>query len=141
MFYRPCHAINSYIWLWLMQKSEMRFFHVQHHISPNSSRICLIFREFLTNYDQIRTMNHFLVLIRAPWTKIYQKLILIILPFMVRLRYRVSMFLASFLPYPRCAVTMCCHRDRRAAKKIEKMRLVFTTHTRFRTALILYKRR
>ena len=33
------------------------------------------------------------------------------------------------------------HRDRRAAKKIEIVKPVFTTHTRFRTTLILDKRR
>ena len=93
-----------------MQKSEMRFFRVQHHISPNSSQICLIFRAFLTNYDQIRTIHHLLVLIRDPWTKIYQKLILIIQSFMVRLKSQRSIFSSSFLPYRGCAVTMCVER-------------------------------
>ena len=88
----------------LMQKSEIHFFRVQQHISPNSSRICLIFRAFLTNYDQIRTIHHLLVLIRAPWTKIYRKLIIIILSFMVRQQSQRSILSSSFLPYRGCAV-------------------------------------
>ena len=46
-------------------------------------------------------MNHLLVLIRAPWEKIYQKLILIILSFMARLLCRLSIFSSTFLPTAR----------------------------------------